>query len=73
MSDPARLLTPAQLVELLPWLTARSLRWQLLNADRNGLAECIIRPTPRRLLIDLDGYTRWLDGRRQSNLNGSAA
>jgi hypothetical protein len=65
MSDPQRLVTPHQLVELLPWLTARSLRWQLQNATETGLAEHVIRPTPRRLLIDLDGYSRWLDSRRE--------
>lgn len=46
----------------------RQLRWMIEHADSNGLAEsgAIVRPTERRLLIDLDRFGGWLDSRRQT-------
>ena len=66
MTDPLVLLTPKQLVDRLPWLTMRSLRWALQHADTNGLSAAIVRPSPRRILIDLDAFGEWLESKRQS-------
>lgn len=78
--DPNRLVTPSQLVEAHPWLGGaqasqgeevrrrrgmRQLRWLLNEAHRNGLAAAIIRPSGRRILIDLDAFDRWLESRRE--------
>jgi hypothetical protein len=81
MSDLSRYLTPAQLVEAVPFLGAagggesedvrrrrgmRQLRYLIATADHNGLAACILRPSERRLVIDFDAFGRWLEGRRDA-------
>ena len=57
----ANLKTVNQLVDSTPALTHGGLRWDLFNADQNGLAEsgAIIR-RGRRILIDEDVYLRWM-------------
>lgn len=45
-----------------PIFSEQSIRWQIFNANSNGLAEsrAIIR-LGRRVLIDVDRYNSWLD------------
>lgn len=79
MSESSHLATPLQTVELRPFLGAssvqqseedrrkaglRQLRRLIAAADRNGLADAVIRLNERRLLIDLDRFDAWLESRR---------
>ena len=41
-------------------LTEASLRWHVFRADENGLAPAI-RRIGRRVLIDREGFFRWID------------
>lgn len=53
--------TVNQILEAVPGLTPGGIRWDLFNADRNGLTAsgAIIR-RGRRILIDEDLYLDWL-------------
>lgn len=63
----ANLKTVNQLVADTPALTHGGLRWDIFNAERNGLQDsgAIIR-RGRRILIDEDKYMEWLRDRSQA-------
>lgn len=60
----ANLKTVTQIITDTPGLTHGGVRWDLFNADKNGLADtgAIIR-RGRRILIDEDLYLRWMRDR----------
>lgn len=60
----ANLKTVSQIIQDTPGLTHGGVRWDIFNADRNGLAEsgALIR-RGRRILIDEDLYLRWMRDR----------
>ena len=55
-----RWLTAAQLREEQQWLSDASLRQYVFRANQNGLAPHI-RRVGRRVLIDGDGFARWIE------------
>ena len=57
------LVTVRQLVQVCPALTEGGVRALIFNADRNGLAPCLVR-VGRRVLIDLIEFEDWLDSQR---------
>ena len=59
------LYTIKQFVERHPWLTKRALENQIYQADYNGLTKFgVIVKVGRKVLIDGDRYTRWLESQR---------
>ena len=59
-SRTRRWLTAAQLREEQPWLTEAALRGYIFRAPENGL-EQHIRRIGRRVLIDGNGFDRWIE------------
>lgn len=57
-------LTVRQFAELMPGLSHGSIRWDIFNEERNGLARsgAIIR-RGRRILIDPERYMNWMESR----------
>lgn len=68
----ANLKTVNQVIDTTPGLTHGGIRWDLFNAERNGLAKsgAIIR-RGRRILIDEDVYLNWM--RERGTDTGKAA
>lgn len=61
--DSRELQTVAQFVKPRPWATFAKVRWQIHNADKNGLsaAGAICRiPGQRSVLIVPSAYDAWL-------------
>jgi len=56
--------TVNQILEAIPGLTPGGIRWDLFNAEQNGLAEAgaIIR-RGRRILLDEERYLEWMRAR----------
>lgn len=66
-----RMLTPAQLVEICPALTARSLKWMLFKARENGLANFnAVIHIGRKVLIDEEAFLAWLRSRALGTNSG---
>ena len=56
-----QILTVSQLAQAIPALSEQSIRWQLFNREKNGLAESgAILKVGRRVLIDLPIYLAWM-------------
>ena len=61
MNESHNLLTVSQFAEQHPAFSVVGLRWQIFNAEKNGLkeAEAIIR-LGRKVLIDVEKYFQWV-------------
>ena len=64
MLSPVRprptLLTVQQFCQQHPAFTQGGIRWLLFNREENGLKRAVVQ-VGRRVLIDVDGFFRWLD------------
>lgn len=67
MNNIPTLLTRAELVDRVAWLSPGQLRHLLNHREQNGLAEsgAIVR-LGRALRIDLDRFGKWLDAQRET-------
>ena len=54
------LLTVRQFCQQHPAFTQGGIRWLLFNREENGLKRAVVQ-VGRRVLIDVDGFFRWLD------------
>ncbi len=54
------LLTVNQFCQQHPAFTQGGLRWLLFHRQQNGLEQAVIQ-VGRRILINVDGFFRWLD------------
>jgi hypothetical protein len=61
MRAARRFATVPQLAAQHPAFSVGALRWLLLRRQQNGLAAAVVKIGPRRLLIDVDRFERWLD------------
>lgn len=57
-------LTVRQTSEHYPAFTQNSLRWIIFNSKLNG-ATTFIRKVGRKILIDADGFEKWIDSHRE--------
>ena len=64
-----RLRTLRQLAERNPAFSESALRWHVFNAKRNGLDSSIVR-VGRRVLIDEQAFSRWLERRSEAQSAG---
>jgi hypothetical protein len=61
-----KLFTVRQFAENNPAFSEASLRWQIFNADKNGLEKSgVILRNGRRILIDGDKYFSWLQSQQR--------
>jgi hypothetical protein len=66
-NPPRTLLTVNQFTEKNPFATQGGLRFQIFNANQNGLVEsgAILR-LGRRVLIDEEKYFAWIESQQQA-------
>ena len=57
------LISVATLAKQYTGFTESQLRAWVHNRDKNGLAECVVKPNQRRLYIDVDLFEDWLQQR----------
>ena len=58
-----QLLTVKQLAEKSPAFSEASIRWKILQAEKNGLDRALVK-VGRRILIDVVEFERWLESQR---------
>jgi|SaaInlStandDraft_5_1057022.scaffolds.fasta_scaffold156360_1 hypothetical protein len=70
-NSPRTLLTVNQFTEKNPFATEGGLRFQIFNANQNGLAEsgAIVR-IGRKVLIDEGKYFAWIESQQTGNGKG---
>jgi hypothetical protein len=57
------LVSVATLAKQYDGFTESQIRAWVHNRDKNGLAECVVKPNQRRLYIDVDRFEEWLEKR----------
>lgn len=58
---PKRLVPVKEIPKIYPGaFTQSSIRWLIMNEDKNGFS-CCVRRLGRKLLIDLDEFESWID------------
>ena len=63
---PTRDLTsPANLAKRYGDITEAQIRGWLQNRDKNGFNVCVIKPSQRRVYIDVERFEAWLEQRTQ--------
>ena len=66
VSTPTReLVSPANLAKRFGDITEAQIRGWLHNRERNGFAACVIKPSQRRIYIDVSRFEAWLEKRTQ--------
>jgi hypothetical protein len=58
-------ITVRQLAEKQPAFNEQQIRWLLRFREENGLNACVFK-IGSRVLIDPEGFDRWLEGNRES-------
>jgi hypothetical protein len=64
MLSSKNLKTVRQLAQTSPAFSEAALRWLIFNAAVNGLNSALVR-IGRRVLIDEDQFSLWLEGHRE--------
>jgi hypothetical protein len=51
--------------------TESQVRGWIRNRAYNGFSQCIVRPSQRRLYINVDAFERWLEGQTEKMMEVS--
>ncbi len=65
LNSGKRLAVTKQIPKLYPGIfTESSIRWLIFNEKQNGF-DCCVRRVGRKVLIDLDQFEEWIDGKNR--------